>query len=313
MATDLYAISNINTSKEEVLKLKDVYLKKLKGLNLGHTSFITADTTFLKSEGDWEYEFPELYDENGSILEDNETEEIIHFYSPFVFAVTVFPNCLIVSTIYKYRFLYEDEKPYFFERFRRNLFDIINIFGGTEIIYLADNACDKLGSYLECEVWEGVSYNTVKKDMVSKKIPFVSAYDKTSSKAMSYSNITEIVFDDFKDIFTVKLLEIGAEGGGFTLLKSKNNKKDDFYYYFTISEIKYDLEDVSIIREQPQKFTTFLEAFKMLKKKHKSLFQFYPLYINNEVKQDVLKCLNKEYLQKEKDGKFKIWEDQINF
>ncbi len=132
---------------------------------------------------------------------------MIYYSSPFVFCVTVFPNCLILSTIYKYRFLYEDEKPDFFQKFRKDIFDIINIFGGTEILYLADNCCDKLGNYLESKVWEGVSYNDVKKDMISKNLPFVSDYSKLKLKDLSYSNITEIVFDNFKDLKQEKCYE----------------------------------------------------------------------------------------------------------
>ena len=82
--------------------------------------------------------------------------------------------------------------------FRKNIFDIITVFGGTEIIYLADNSCDKLSGYLECMVWEGVAYNEIKKKMVQDKIPFVSDYNKLKLENLSYSNITEYVFDDFK-------------------------------------------------------------------------------------------------------------------
>lgn len=206
MATDLYIISDVKTTEKEVLKKKDSYLQKLKDLNLEHTSLITADSSFLKSEGDWEYEFPELYDTKSSLLFDNGIGEIISFFSPFVFNITVYPNCIVLSTTYKYRFLYEDEKPDFFQKFRKDVFDIINIFGGAEIIYLADNGCDKLGTYLETKIWEGVSYNEVKKNMIASNLPFVSDYKKLKLKDLSYGNITEVVFDNFKDLKKIKML-----------------------------------------------------------------------------------------------------------
>lgn len=197
MATDLYIISHIKTTKKEVLEKKDFYLQKLKNLNLEPITYlriIDNNETWLKFEGDWEYELP-----------DTETKEIIYFSSPFVFSVTVYENCLEIATIYKYSFLYSEyklhEDDYIWE-FRKNIFDIISIFGGTEIIYLADNGCNKLSSYLELKVWEGVSYFDVKKDMIEKGFPFVSNYHKLKLKDLNYSCIKEIVFDDFSDIKT---------------------------------------------------------------------------------------------------------------
>lgn len=206
MATDLYIISNINTTKEDVLANKDIYLKKLKALNLDHTYRTDYDDKgrfkgSIKNEGDWKYEFPLIYcDETDQLIPDEEDKEILYYSSPFVFSVTVYENCLELSTIYKYRFLYEDEKTGYINEFRKNIYDIISIFGGTEIIYLADNACDKLAEYLECQVWEGVSYQDIKKDMLNKKLPFVYDYDNLKLNNLNYRNIKEIVFDNFKDL-----------------------------------------------------------------------------------------------------------------
>jgi hypothetical protein len=204
MATDLYVISNITTTKEKVIANKDLYLKQLKALQLEPTSYIRIidnKETWLESKGDWEYEFPTVYDDNtDSIIPDTETKEIIYYSSPFVFSVTVYENCLELSTIYKYSFLYEDEKTDYINEFRKNIYDIISIFGGTEIIYLADNGCDKLGMYLELQVWEGVSYFEIKKDMTSKGLPFVSDYYNLKLNNLNYRNIKEIIFDDFSNL-----------------------------------------------------------------------------------------------------------------
>lgn len=207
MATYLYIISNINTPKEEVLANKEIYLKKLKALQLEPTSYlriIDNKETWLKSEGDWKYELPGLYDDaTDSMLPDNETKEIIYYSSPFVFSVTVYENCLELSTIYKYRYLYENDKELFvenFNEFRKNVYDIISIFGGTEIIYLADNGCNKLGKYLELQVWEGHSFNQVKTKMLNDGTPIERDYNKLKLENLNYCNIKEYVFDDFKDL-----------------------------------------------------------------------------------------------------------------
>lgn len=202
MATDLYIISNIKTNKAELLSKKDIYLQKLKDLNLEHVTVIGAGKLF----GDWKYEFPLLYDEDSDkLIPDEESPQLIRFSSPFVFSVTVYENCLELSTIYKYRFLYEDEYRDSEEAkanlldFRKNIFDIITIFGGTEIIYLADNGCNKLGAYLELWVWEGKSYFDVKQDMIDNKIPFRKDYQNLKLNDLNYNNIKEIIFDDFVD------------------------------------------------------------------------------------------------------------------
>ncbi len=203
MATDLYIISNIKTNKEEVLANKDIYLQKLKELNLEHITVIGVG----KLKGDWKYELPLIYDEESDkLIPNKESLELIYFSSPFVFSVYVYENCLELSTIYKYRFLYEDEyrdldfvKANLLE-FRKNIFDIITIFGGTEIIYLADNGCNKLSNYLELWVWEGKSYFDVKQDMIDNKIPFRKDYQNLKLNDLSYNNIKEIIFDDFVDI-----------------------------------------------------------------------------------------------------------------
>ncbi|MEZ4801138.1 MAG: hypothetical protein R2797_00080 [Gelidibacter sp.] len=203
MATDLYIISNIETSKDEVLSNKDNYLMRLKALDLSHTyypSLVDDREVWFKSEGDWEYELPTIYDDiTDTLIPDGEAKEIISFESPFVFSIRVYPDCLELTTIYKYRYLYEGGDYDALNDFRKNVYDIISIFGGTEIIYLADNGCDKLSRYLELEVWEGASYQSIKKDMLDKGLKFVSDYKTLKLDNLTYSNINEIVYDDFKD------------------------------------------------------------------------------------------------------------------
>lgn len=197
MATDLHIISNCRSfTKNSIEEHKDEFLAKLKVLKLDHITVIDSG----KLTGDWEYEFPKIYcKKQDRVILDTEAKELISFDSPFVFNIRVYGNCIELITIYKYRFLYEDEKTDYINEFRKNIYDIISIFGGTEIIYLADNACDKLAEYLECQVWEGVSYQDIKKDMLNKELPFVSDYNSLKLDDINYSNIKEIVFDDFKD------------------------------------------------------------------------------------------------------------------
>ena len=207
MATDLYLISNITNSKEEVLANKEFYVEELKKLKLEHTSVFRGGR-YEKCEGDWEYELPNQNDEPLDLEQFPETieKELLSFNSPFIFNIRVYENCLELMSIYRYRYLYEDEYrgSDIYEKnllnFRKNILDIITIFGGTEIIYLADNACDKLSDYLESMAWEGIPYTEIKQKMMLDNIPFVNDYNTLKLENLKYSKITEYVFDDFKDI-----------------------------------------------------------------------------------------------------------------
>lgn len=303
MATGLYIISNIETSKEVIIAKKDNYLMQLKALGLSQTYYlriIDDREVWLKSEGDWEYEFPTAYDDQtDSIIPDTETEEIISFDSPFVFSIRVYPNCLELTTIYRYRYLYEDGNYDALNDFRRNVYDIISIFGGTEIIYLADCGCDKLSSYLELQVWEGISYQTIKKDMVDKGLKFVSDYTTLQHDNLSYANITEIVFDEFKDFKTMKnqtkILEMGAEGGSITLFQIKD-KKDTDWYFHSVHEMAYMDLDLEGIDRNSQYSMSIAEAFIKMQGEYKNVFSLYPLMVHSDYKYIVLALLE-EYVK----------------
>ena len=100
-------------------------------------------------------------------------------------------------SLYKYSLLYETPNVYFFDEFRAKIHKIISIFGGTEVIYLADNGCDKLAHFLEIMVWKGVSYEVIKKEMQKTNLPFINDYYSLKIETLSYRNITEFVCDDF--------------------------------------------------------------------------------------------------------------------
>lgn len=200
MATDLFIIAKIKTSKEEVMSQKDIWLQQLKDLKLEHL-FVFGHGQLT---GDWEFEFPTTYDDvTDSIIPDVEDPELIYYSSPFVFSIGIYEDCLILSTIYKYSFLYEKgnfSSDYLFV-FRTKILKILKIFNAEhEIIYLADNGCDKLSRFLELQVWEGVGYDGVKQNMINSGIPFTKDYLSLDYDKLDYSNIFEFVYDDFDDI-----------------------------------------------------------------------------------------------------------------
>lgn len=198
MSTSLYIISNIKTNKAEVVRKKDIYLKQLKALKLDHTFYFNANNEKIMDEGDWVFE----------LYKDSYGEEFMGFNSPFVFGLSLYEDCLLISTIYKYSYLYKYNSnssffdfftDYYQTDFRKDIFNIISIFGGTEIIYLADNGCDKIGTYLACYIEEGVSYNEVKTMMKKDGTPFANDFNKLDYKGLDYANIKEYLCDDFSN------------------------------------------------------------------------------------------------------------------
>ena len=72
--------------------------------------------------------------------------------------------------------------------------------GGTEIIYVADNSCNKLGFYLECMAMENIPYEDIKARMISELGNPVTKYSDLDYSKLTYANITEFFLDDFKDL-----------------------------------------------------------------------------------------------------------------
>lgn len=303
MATDLYAISNFVIPKEITFKFLDEKIKELEDLNLSVSSSLRI------GEGGREY-----YEKDTQLWYyevDNEKGYLnIYFNGGYCYSITILPNIAFVSTIYRYRLLYD--KVDWFQQFREDLYNIIKVFGGSEIIYLADNCCDKLGTYFECMVLENTPYKVVKEEMIAELGQPVTDYRKLDYNKLSYSNITEFVLDDFKNIFRKPLLEIGAEGGGFTIYKDKDEQNNTFYSHQTI-EMHYDLnEEINLKKGKPRRFTSFSEAFIHLKSKYKSLFIFFPLFMSKEVKLDISNFLELEFKNLEKDKHYKMWNECLN-
>jgi hypothetical protein len=189
MATDLFMITNTKLSGNENTETWENILSELKKLKLSNTRFINDKHQLEYHTGDWEYE-----------INDTITPPNVDFWGPFVFSPTLYKNISVIFTIYKYRNLYEFYEFEWLDNFRSELFQILKVIGGTEVIYLADNGCDKLSTYLELMAWEDVSYEVIKEKMIEQFGLPKTDYSKLSFPMLDYSNITEFVLDDFQDL-----------------------------------------------------------------------------------------------------------------
>jgi hypothetical protein len=191
VATSLYLITNSKLTGKETQKDWDRIVHELAQLQMDTTSYINAKNEIIKEYGNWSYEV-EQQEEDRPI--------IVDFHGPFHIQPILYSNIGVLYTIYKYRLLYEVYGFDWFESFRSDLYRIVKIIGGTEVIYLADNACDKLSTYLECMAWEDVPYEEIKQKMLQEFGQPVTDYSKLNYNTLTYQKIDEFFLDDFSDL-----------------------------------------------------------------------------------------------------------------
>lgn len=190
MGTSLLAITNSKLNGTETKEHWDSILEKLINLKLDNMYYMDNNNNIIKAEGTWEYEIMEP---------EYDIPFYIEFSGPFTIQPDFYSNLGILHTIYKYDLIYTALEIDWFAKFRKDLFEIVKVMGGTEIIYLADNACDKLGRYYEGMAIGDIPYETIKAKMIEELGLPVTDYAKLDYDKLDYRNITEFFLDDFKD------------------------------------------------------------------------------------------------------------------
>lgn len=190
MATDLYAITNSKLTGKETPEHWNEVLEKLKGLQMDTISTVGPNEEFIKLKGSWEYEIETYPDFPFSVS----------FGGPYDICPTFYSNTGVISTIYRYGLIYNSQEIYFFSSFRKKLYEVMCLMGGTEVIYLADNGCDTLGHCLEFMAWEDTPYETIKSELIKKFGPPKTDYAQLEMRNLDYSKIIEFFVDDFTDL-----------------------------------------------------------------------------------------------------------------
>lgn len=191
MATSLYLITNSKLTGKETLKDWDRIASELYQLQLGTTSIVNEQNRIIKEYGGWTYEIEPQQD--GVPFN-------VDFGGPYHIQPNLFSNIGVIYTIYKYSLLYQNFNLEWFQSFRNDLYKIVEIMGGTEVIYLADNGCDKLSKYLELMAWDNVPYHEIKAKMFEVFGEPVTDYSKLNYDKLTYDEIDEFFFDDFNDL-----------------------------------------------------------------------------------------------------------------
>lgn len=191
MATSLYLITNSKLTGKETPKEWDRIVGELNQLQIDTTSYVNVKNEFIKEYGSWSYKIEK---------EEENLPFEVDFCGPFHIQPRLYSNIGVLYTIYSYTLLYQIYSFDWFESFRNDLYNIVKIIGGTEVIYLADNARDKLSTYLECMAWNNVPYEVIKKKMLQEFGQPMTNYSKLNIKTFTYEKINEFFFDDFNDL-----------------------------------------------------------------------------------------------------------------
>lgn len=194
MSTSLILITNSELTGKETTKDWEKILRELKALQMDTTTYVNANNERIKESGDWEIHI------DADILLDGLNPFRIDFIGPFHIMPSFYTQVGVIYTIYRYSLLYDIYALGWLESFRRDLYNIVTLMGGTEVIYLADNCCDKLGGYLELMVEENMPYATIKNEMMKELGPPVTDYAQLDPEKLDYRNINEFFLDDFYDL-----------------------------------------------------------------------------------------------------------------
>lgn len=193
MGEDLFAITNSKFTGNETKKDWDQILDKLKSLNLEKTLTVENDE-LIRMKGDWSY----------SINVDPELSFLVDFEGPFQFNPLIYSNIGVIGTNLNYSILYHAHKLGSFNEYRRRLYDIVRVFGGTEVIFLAYEECDQLSTILDKMALQNVPYEEIKEKMILEFGNPVTDYLKLDYEELNFGDITEFRLDDFSDLKTTK-------------------------------------------------------------------------------------------------------------
>lgn len=188
MGTSLFILTNSKLNGNEREADWERIRNQLVALNWEQTS-IYQNGKYIQETGEWVYYLNNVASSN----------TVAEFEGPFNFTPDFYMNIGVIHSIYRYALLYEIHHLDWFTTFRKSVFDLVQIMGGTEVIYVADNACDKLSEYVGM-AWENTAYEQIKERMILELGIPVTDYSQLDVSKLDYRQITEFVFDDFGDL-----------------------------------------------------------------------------------------------------------------
>lgn len=181
MSTSLYIITNSHQSEERDFSFWNDILKRLGNLDV--------KDNFYQEQKKWSYGF-------------EKDRDCIVFNGSCIFSPEFYSQVGVISTPLNYSYLYKvlSADSSILSDFRSLLYQVIKIMGGTEVIFLADNANNRLCKYLEDMAEANFPYEKIKGALIKEFGAPITDYKKLDFEKLDYSNITEFVLDDFRDL-----------------------------------------------------------------------------------------------------------------
>jgi hypothetical protein len=190
MGTDLFAIANAKLRGDETEADCQKLLDRMRMVQFVRATYrvpYIPDTTDTR---DWEYEMNTFEDEFDPPWK-------LYLSGPRGFHIYLYANVAVISTVLRYRALEDAHEVWddWFADFRQDLFDVVSVLGGTEVIYLPDNNRQPLSTYLEEMAEEGMPYEEVKTRLLQEVGKPMTSYEEYAA-----CNSETYLLDDFADL-----------------------------------------------------------------------------------------------------------------
>ena len=184
MSVSLQALIENNIGFEANHTFAKQILQKIKELNF--PAAINHDGS--KDDAEYQYFIDETKEGNFSI--DIET--------PTPYAYEIRKNSVVISSIYRYSFIYESNTIDWFQRFRKDLFEIVTLFKAKELIFVSGNV-KNLSFYID-DVYNNKSYTFIKEVLTKKFRSPITDYKSLNYDSLDYDNINEWFLETFHDL-----------------------------------------------------------------------------------------------------------------
>jgi hypothetical protein len=183
MGISLCAITNVSQTESISEILAEKILTQLKTVKLDHAQNVDGS---YDTEG-WSY-----------ILPDHLEIPVIEFNSGFNFSPCVYQHSIEIGCIARYSLVYWNYKHNSFQKFREELYSIVKVLGGTEVIYCPDSILQL--SFCLDEILEGGSYHDFKNNLILKFGNPVTDFAKLDYDQFCEKEIAEFFLDTFDDL-----------------------------------------------------------------------------------------------------------------
>jgi hypothetical protein len=184
MGTSLIPISTHKLDMADLDKTAKYVVEVLKSLNLSLIK--NSGGTFENSHGIYH-----CIDKN---IEYTDEVRRIEISGPAWIQPVIYEKCLELGGIYRYWIIEKDIE--WINDFRREIYSIVREFGGSEVIYLADNN-HHLVEFSDNMLYEGIGYNEITKALIEKYGNLVTDFNYFKQADF---NTVYLFLDNFNDL-----------------------------------------------------------------------------------------------------------------